>query len=108
MKFKTGSAQILPGPESEDVLQAVLGVLNSHTDIKKVRVEGHTDNRGAAAMNKKLSTSRAASVVKWLTGHGVDSARLSSEGYGMERPIDTNRTDVGRKNNRRVEFHIEP
>ena len=107
VKFKTGSAQILPGKESEEVLQAVLGVLQQHADIKKLKVEGHTDNVGGVALNKKLSEGRAASVVAWLTSHGIDAARLSSAGYGLERPLDSNATEAGRKNNRRVEFHIE-
>jgi len=58
-------------------------------------------------LNKKLSEGRAASVVAWLTSHGIDAARLSSAGYGLERPLDSNATEAGRKNNRRVEFHIE-
>jgi outer membrane protein OmpA-like peptidoglycan-associated protein len=45
-------------------------------------------------------------VAKWLTDHGVDKARLTSAGYGMDRPIDDNATTEGRQNNRRVEFHI--
>ena len=106
VKFKTGSAQIT-GQESEEVLQAVRSVLKRHPEITKVKVEGHTDNRGGAAMNRKLSAARAASVVKWLVAHGIDAASLSSEGFGPDRPIDTNDTDAGRQENRRVEFHIE-
>jgi len=107
VKFKTSSADILPGKESEDVLQAVLAVLVAHPEITKLRFEGHTDNRGAEALNKKLSASRAASVVTWLTGHQIDRSRLSSEGFGADRPISENTTEEGRQNNRRVEFHIE-
>ncbi len=107
VKFKTGSAEIEKGKDSEEVLEAVLGVLKAHPEIKKVRVEGHTDDRGAAALNKKLSANRAASVVKWLVGHGIEKDRLSSAGFGPERPIDTNTTEEGRRQNRRVEFHIE-
>lgn len=107
VKFKTGSAQILPGKDSEEVLQAVLKVLTGHPEIKKVHVEGHTDNVGNADKNKKLSSDRAASVVKWLTAHGVDKARLESAGFGQERPIADNKTEDGRRANRRVEFRIE-
>ena len=71
-----------------------------------MRVEGHTDNVGNADYNKKLSGRRAESVMKWLTGHGVDKKRLSSQGYGKDEPIDTNETDAGRANNRRVAFTI--
>jgi len=105
VKFATGSAMILPA--SDAILTAVLGVLTSHSEIKHLSIEGHTDNVGAAAMNKKLSGQRAASVVGWLVKHGVDPARLSSAGFGMERPIETNDTAAGRQNNRRVEFHID-
>ncbi len=104
VKFATGSARILPA--SNGVLTAVLTILKDHPEIKKVSIEGHTDNKGAAALNKRLSASRAASVVAWLTTKGIAKQRLSSIGYGMERPIDTNETDEGRQENRRVEFHI--
>jgi outer membrane protein OmpA-like peptidoglycan-associated protein len=105
VKFATGSAKILPA--SDGILNAVLTVLTGHPEITHVSVEGHTDNVGAAAMNKSLSGRRAASVVDWLVKHGIDKARLSSVGFGMERPIDSNDTPEGRQNNRRVEFHIE-
>lgn len=107
VKFKTGSAQIENAKDSNDVLQAVFKVLADHPEIKRVRVEGHTDNQGTVAVNKKLSAARAASVVKWLVTQGVDKQRLTSQGFGFDRPIDSNKTPEGRRNNRRVEFHIE-
>ena len=107
VKFATGSAKIVKSKDSEEVLGAVLEVLKAHPEITKVRVEGHTDNRGSAALNRKLSADRAAAVVKWLTAHGIAASRLSSAGFGPDRPIDTNTTEEGRKANRRVEFHIE-
>jgi outer membrane protein OmpA-like peptidoglycan-associated protein len=106
VKFKTNSAQIVPGKDSESILQAVLEVLKKHPEIKGLRVEGHTDNRGNPAANKTLSDNRAKSVVKWLVAHGIAASTLSSEGFGQDKPIDTNDTDAGRRNNRRVEFHI--
>jgi outer membrane protein OmpA-like peptidoglycan-associated protein len=105
VRFATGSAKILPA--SDTVLNAVLTVLTQHAEIKRLRIEGHTDNVGSAAMNKALSGKRAAAVVAWLVKHGVDTSRLSSEGFGLERPINTNDTSEGRQNNRRVEFHID-
>jgi outer membrane protein OmpA-like peptidoglycan-associated protein len=104
VKFATASAVILPA--SDALLNAVLNVFVAHPEIKKVSVEGHTDNVGAPPYNKKLSGQRAAAVVAWLTKRGLDPSRLTSAGFGMEKPIDTNGTSEGRQNNRRVEFHI--
>jgi len=104
VKFRTASAVILP--ESDAILGAVLKILNDHPEIKQVSVEGHTDNRGGAGYNQLLSQKRAASVVNWLVSHGVVVDRLASVGYGQTRPLDSNSTDDGRRNNRRVEFHI--
>jgi outer membrane protein OmpA-like peptidoglycan-associated protein len=104
VKFKFNSAEILP--ESGGILGEVKKVFDEHPEIKKVRVEGHTDNVGKPAYNKALSQRRAASVMKWLTDHGIDKKRLISEGFGQSEPIDTNDTDAGRANNRRVAFTI--
>ena len=104
VQFQTGSDKILPA--SDALLGEVQGVLKDHAEIKKVRVEGHTDDKGAAALNKTLSEKRAASVMKWLVDHGVDAGRLESKGFGKDKPIADNATEEGRQKNRRVEFHI--
>ena len=104
VKFKTNSAVILA--ESDSLLQAILKVFVEHPEIIKVGVEGHTDNVGSAVYNKALSARRAASVAQWLVAHGIESSRLTSTGFGMDGPIDTNDTEEGRQNNRRVELHI--
>ena len=104
VKFATGSDRLLP--ESEPVLTSVMEVLQAHNEITKLEVRGHTDSRGGAAANLQLSKRRAASVLKWLIAHGVAAGRLGSNGFGQTRPIDTNDTDEGRQNNRRVEFRI--
>ena len=87
MKFKIASADILPGKESEEVLQGVLDVLKEHSEITKVRVEGHTDNIGGAKFNLTLSQRRAASVRRYLIEHGVEAERLLSEGYGGQNHL---------------------
>ncbi len=102
--FQTGSATILA--DSFPMLTEIAQLLKANADIKKMMVEGHTDNRGNAAMNLDLSKRRAASVRTWLVDHGVEDARLSSEGYGLTRPVASNDTDEGRAANRRVEFKI--
>jgi OOP family OmpA-OmpF porin len=102
--FDANSAEI--PKESEAVLNGVAKILIERKEIQWVRVEGHTDNRGEAKQAKVLSVKRAEAVVDWLGKHGVDLERLMSQGFGGERPIDSNDTEQGRKNNRRVEFHV--
>jgi outer membrane protein OmpA-like peptidoglycan-associated protein len=102
--FAFGTATILP--ESFPILQEVADYLKANPSIKRMAVEGHTDNRGAADLNKRLSQQRAGSVMTWLVQHGIASSRLEAHGYGMERPIEDNSTDAGRAKNRRVEFKI--
>ena len=93
--------------ESDSLLTEVAKVMADHPEIKRVRIEGHTDNVGNAAYNKKLSEQRAQSVVNWLVSHGASKDRLTAVGLGKERPLLSNTTDAGRAANRRVEFHIE-
>jgi outer membrane protein OmpA-like peptidoglycan-associated protein len=107
VKFQTASANLETDAATASILAAVADVLKKHPELKKVRVEGHTDNEGDVTRNKGLSARRADTVVKWLTAHGVDKSRLSSQGFGQEKPIADNKTPEGRKQNRRVEFHIE-
>jgi hypothetical protein len=56
--------------------------------------------------NRQLSKSRAESVRTWLVKNGIDSTQLTAAGFGPDRPIDSNETELGRKNNRRVELHV--
>ncbi len=105
VQFKTGSDAILPA--SDDLLEQVAAVLREHPEIKKLEVQGHTDNRGSAAYNKNLSLRRARSVVNWLTKRGqIDASRLQANGYGMDQPVAENTTEQGRQLNRRVQFKI--
>ncbi len=89
--------------DSEPVLENVLGILNARPDLK-LEIQGHTDNVGSDEYNQKLSESRAASVVAWLTNKGIAQGRLSARGYGMTQPIADNGSDEGRAQNRRVEL----
>ncbi len=94
--------------ESAPLLRAVVDVLTKHPEIRELRIEGHTDDRGSSEVNRKLAAARAEAVMKWLVEHGIDPARLVSEGFGPDRPTDTNETAAGRANNRRIELHIAP
>ena len=88
------------------LLDQVSELLDQAEHVKRVRIEGHTDNRGKPQYNLDLSKRRAASVLRYLSDHGVEAARLESEGYGLEKPIADNKTEQGRAANRRVEFVV--
>jgi outer membrane protein OmpA-like peptidoglycan-associated protein len=92
-------------PESDAVLSRVAKVLGAASALK-VEVQGHTDSIGSDDYNLKLSDARAASVMAWLTAHGVAAVRLSAKGYGETRPVASNDTDDGRAKNRRVEIAV--
>jgi OOP family OmpA-OmpF porin len=103
--FDTAKATIKS--ESHSLLDETAAVLNAHPEVKRVLVEGHTDNRGGAAANQKLSAARAQAVRDYLVGKGVAATRLGAKGFGETQPIADNKTAKGRDTNRRVEFSIE-
>jgi OOP family OmpA-OmpF porin len=92
--------------ESNRILDQVASLILQHAELKRIRVEGHTDTVGSAAYNKDLSARRAASVVRYLVAKGVEASRLEPAGYGFDKPIASNETALGRAKNRRVEFTI--
>ncbi|MCC6558009.1 MAG: OmpA family protein [Polyangiaceae bacterium] len=105
VQFKSGSAQI--DPKSYSLLDQVALTLKANPDIKKVRVEGHTDETGARELNVRLSKARAQSVRSYLIAKGVSPDRLSAEGYGPDKPLVSGSDEASRAKNRRVEFVIE-
>ena len=70
----------------------------------RLAVHGHTDDVGSFAYNLALSEERAAAVMTYMVEHGIDPLRLESEGFGPDKPIDSNESAQGRARNRRVEF----
>ena len=101
--FDTGSSKLRN--DSMPALNAILGRINGRPGSKWT-IEGHTDNQGSDALNIPLSKARAASVVAWLTGHGITADRLQPEGFGSTRPVADNATASGRALNRRVEVSL--
>ena len=93
-------------PVSFPVLDELVVMLRDHPELKRVRVEGHTDSQGSLTLNMDLSRRRALTVMHYLTGKGIDAARLESDGYGPTRPVAPNTTALGRAKNRRVDFAI--
>ena len=105
IKFATGSSKIV-GAESQAILRDVAQALKDNQQIKKVRIEGHTDSVGDDVMNLKLSQDRANSVRTALLALGIDPARMEAVGFGETKPIASNSTASGRQENRRTEFNI--
>ena len=102
--FKHNESVILR--RSFAVLEQVAKLIKQQKQIKKVRIEGHTDDTGGVKFNLNLSQERADAVKMHLVGLGVEIDRLESAGYGDQRPIASNDTDKGRALNRRVDFRI--
>ena len=101
INFDTGKAEL-----KHDGVAAVkeIAKLMKSNPTLKLSVEGHTDNVGDAASNKKLSEARAKSVTAAIVAGGIEAARLSAAGFGQDKPVADNRTEEGRAKNRRVEL----
>jgi outer membrane protein OmpA-like peptidoglycan-associated protein len=100
--FDTDAATIRP--ESAEVLAEIATMLQEHPELS-LMVEGHTDSTGDFDHNMDLSKQRADSVTQWLVeSHGIAADRLRTMGLGSTQPKDTNDTDAGRQQNRRVEL----
>jgi len=109
--FDSGKAKIRP--EAYPLLDKVSSVLKENMRQFNVGIEGHTDNapikHSGWKSNWELSTARALSVLHYLDkDQGISGERLSAIGYGEYRPVASNETKNGRKQNRRVEIVILP
>ncbi|NND91636.1 MAG: OmpA family protein [Granulosicoccus sp.] len=99
--FQPGSNSFTAG--SDVALKSIARLLTANPD-RRIRIEGHTDDTGPAAVNLRLSQERAQAVASYLEGLGVASSQLIAKGYGSTQPIDDNRTEEGRARNRRIEI----
>jgi outer membrane protein OmpA-like peptidoglycan-associated protein len=89
------------------ILDEVVKAFINNPDIHLVEVQGHTDEQGNDDYNMDLSVRRAATVMRYLQEHGVEHARLESNGYGETRPVDRHHNQQAYKTNRRVQFVIQ-
>ena len=105
VSFAFNSAQLTPAFHS--TLDKVADILNRYSR-STIRIVGHTDSRGSAEYNQRLSEQRAQAVKWYLMDRGVDGRRIISEGRGEMEPRATNKTEAGRQLNRRVEMFIVP
>jgi len=102
--FGTNSSNILP--DSQALIQEVAALLTQHPEIRRVEIQGHTDDTGSAAYNKRLSQDRADAVRTSLISLGVEASRLTAVGYGAEKSLVPNTSEANRARNRRVQLMI--
>ena len=101
--FETGKADLKE--ESFKVIDELVAYLNRKDD-ERIELGGHTDNVGKPKSNLILSDARANSVRTYLISKGIDPNRVTAKGYGLTKPIATNKTAAGRAQNRRTEVTI--
>ena len=101
--FATASATLKP--ESRVELDRLRNLLRENPQMK-IQINGHTDSVGSDNDNQKLSEARAKAVYDYLILEGIAAERLRFKGFGESKPIDTNDSESGRRNNRRTEFVV--
>ena len=101
--FDTAKSVLKPDAQAKlaDLVDKTKGV-----NLEVIIAVGHTDIVGSAAYNQKLSIARAESVKKFLTGKGIETNRVYTEGKGFAQPVADNKTAEGRAKNRRVEVEV--
>jgi hypothetical protein len=103
LNFDTGTTRLTP--ESQATVTTLISIMKCYPN-SQYRLEGHTDNTGDAAANKTLSVDRANAIRDMLVQGGIDTSRLSTEGYGADKPIASNDTEEGKAKNRRTELIV--
>lgn len=100
--FETDKYELLEASFPE--LKKLVQLMKDNPDLT-IEISGHTDNIGSREYNQQLSEKRAKSVKNYLIQF-IDKDRLSTKGFGFEKPIDTNDTEISRSRNRRTEIRI--
>ena len=102
--FFQQSRYYLTTPSYPELLR-LIRILRDYPTVE-IKIAGHTDNQGDAALNMKLSVDRVNEVTKYLSTHGIKAERITTEGFGGTKPIANNDQEETRRLNRRVEFTI--
>jgi outer membrane protein OmpA-like peptidoglycan-associated protein len=102
VRFATNSAELQATHQTE--LDQLVELLAPGTE--RIRITGHTDATGAAALNLELSERRAAAVKDYLVARGIDASRMVTAGRGAAEPVASNDTEEGRALNRRTEITV--
>jgi len=101
--FEVGQSTLLPGTITE--IDKIIKVMNEYPETRW-KIEGHTDNTGSYALNKRLSLERANAVASYITSNGIDESRIEKVGAGPDKPVSDNSTATGRAMNRRVTIEL--
>ena len=103
LNFNSATTQLTP--ESNATVTNLIAIMKCYPTMQ-VELEGHTDSTGDAAANKQLSVDRANAIRDLLVQAGVDPTRITTSGYGADKPIASNDTEEGRAKNRRTELVV--
>lgn len=103
IQFKVASSELLKEGKAE--LNKVVELMKNYPKIE-IELSGHTSSEGEAEMNRKLSLNRVESCRKYLSDNGISEDRITTIGYGPDKPISPNDTEENRAKNRRVELKI--
>ncbi len=104
IEFESGSKQLTDNGRA--TVLAFARILLKEDSSLRLEIDGHTDNSGTVLGNRKLSGDRANAVKEVLVEAGIADYRMTTHGYGSERPLADNDTDEGKKKNRRIEIHV--
>lgn len=105
VKFRTGSAELLPSSRKD--LDQIAEIMSRYKGYK-LSIDGYTDNAGSEAVNQSLSEARAKACYDYLSSIGVRLSQMKYAGHGSTDPIGDNKTEAGRLQNRRVTFTLIP
>ncbi len=101
--FDTGKSDLRP--PAREALARLSGIVLNYPSLR-LAIEGHTDSTGSAEFNQTLSEKRADAVRDYLVTQGLDTDKLSAQGFGIDNPVADNSTSAGRQKNRRVEIVV--
>ena len=104
IQFESGSVAL---PEAAKAILVHAAQAAKRCPAHRIYINGYTDSYGDAKANKALSQARAESVMAYLVNLGVQSSRLSAQGFGESNPIANNKTEAGRAENRRIELIVK-
>ncbi len=103
IRYKTGTDSLARG--SKRSVSKLAALLKANPSLK-IKIEAHTDNTKYTISNMELSINRAKAILEQLKAEGIDASRVTFEGFGDTKALDTNETETGKEKNRRIDIKI--